>query len=632
MSDNNTALSREEREGFEQHLRACPACAAEYEEDKQLTPLLKQYWSIKKAHEGHSISGERYRPMTIEESWEDLKRRCPSLAEACRRDERKRKLRRFVWRIGSIAAAACIVIAIGVSWFMHKGDSGQSQPSIAVNAGSPAVFAELVTPEGRKPLALNQPITTGDQPQEILLGGKHRVVMNRNTKATFTLEPRRTEGPYAGKIPYEIQLAQGELYVEVEPGNPFTVKTANARLDITGTEFNVETDGDKTELTLLKGSIRFSALDHPQEPVSVTTGYASIVTGRRAPTAPTPADAVAAVAWARDEVLHNAIASMKGEIDPDIQALSAMCMGALRHSSLSDLDKLDYEKWRDERRQNRLALTALAALPKDKAVNADWIEILMISGDIWQFHYDPKLPSQPFIKLQPAAIARLARHYSLDEKEILKALSLPESALATMPVQDGVPGQRYAQALRRWHDAILAAETQNNPKASDSLKSFSFNASMYLSETRIAAYLWVKNHPEEARQLLIDREYLAMLPTPPTTAGDGKSDVNAWLKQLRNEATAARNCFPATLEWLTVPTTTGCAFQATEQQRWLAALVAELTPSPNQREGKEYDPGGQTISRKRQQGSTPCRHWDADGCDPVVCLAGVAHSNEGCFR
>ena len=577
MSNDDPTISREEREGFEQHIRACQSCAAEYEEDKQLTALLKQYWPIKKTHECLCACGRPYRPMTVEEGWEDLKRRCPSLAEACRRDDRKKNLRRVIWRIGSMGAAACIVMAVGVWFMMHRDDTGHSQPPIAANNGLPTAFAELVTSQGRKPLGLNQPIATGAQPQEIWLSDMHRVVMNSHTKATFTLESRRPEGPYAGKVPYQIQLAQGELFVEVEPGNPFTVKTANARLDITGTKFDVLTDGEKTDLTLLKGSVRFSTLDHPHEAVSVTAGHVSTIVDRLAPTAPSPKNALATTAWAREAVLQNVLASDQNEYADDISA-SIRREEMWRQPSLPDVDTLDYEKWRDEHRHSRLALTALAALPKDKAVSADWIEVLMVSGNIWQFHYDPRLPGQPLTRPQPRAITRLARHYGIDEKGILKALGLglSDSAFtATMSVRDGALGQQYAAALRRWHDAILVADTQSNPKAKDGVKTFTFDASQYLGDTRIAAYLWVKNHPEEARQFLADKEYLAMLPTPPAMARDGATDVDIWLKQLREEATAARNCFPAVIEWLTAPLP-GCA-QSSGQRRWLADLVAELT-------------------------------------------------------
>jgi len=488
-------------------------------------------------------------------------------------------LRRVVWRIGSLAAAACILFAIGVGWvMMHKGDSGQSQPGIAANADSPAVFAELVTPEGRKPLALNQLVTSSDQPQEILLGGMHRVVMNRHTRATFSVEPRRTEGPHAGKIPYEIQLAQGELYVEVVPGNPFTVKTSNARLDITGTKFDVVADGDKTELTLLKGSVRFSALDHPQEAVSVTAGHASTITERRTPSAPSPVDALATTTWARNAALNNAIALADGQADVELVSLSMMREDFWRQADLPDVDTLDYETWRDAYKQCQSILASLTTATTNQAINADWIEVLMISGDIWQFHYDPKLQAdQPLTKIEPAAITRLDRYYSLDEEKILEALGLPESILTTTPSVQGVtPGQRYALALRRWHDAVMAV-APHRPEIKDDPKLFSLYASQYLAETRTAAYLWAKKNPEKARQLLADSAYVTLLPIPPAFAINGAPDVKEWFKQLRDEANAARSLALAAMEWLLVPP--GCALQTTEQQRGLAELVAQLRPN-----------------------------------------------------
>ncbi len=396
MSDDDPDLSLEERESFEQHPLICLSCAAEHEEGEQLTVMLRRYWSAKKAREA-VVPDKAYRPMTVEESWEDIKRRCPSLAEACRRDERKQQLRKVVWRIGKMAAAACILIAIGVGLvLMQEGDSGQYRPGIAANGsgGPPVALAELVTPEGRKPLALDQPITTTDQPQEILLGGMHRVVMNRNTKATVAFEPRCTEGRYVGKIPYAIQLAQGELYVEVVPGNPFTVKTANARLDITGTKFDVVADGNETEVTLLKGSIRFSALNHPQEPVSVTVGHTSTVAGLLdVPSAPSPVDARVTTAWARDAALNNAIALADGQANADLSSLSMMSENFWRQADLPDVDTLDYETWRDTHKQPRSILASLTTKRMNRAINADWIEVLMISGDIWQFHFDPQLPA-----------------------------------------------------------------------------------------------------------------------------------------------------------------------------------------------------------------------------------------------
>ena len=598
--NDDPTLSPDERGGFERHVMVCHSCAAEYEQEKQLEVLLEAYWAFSPSNQGQLRSAGQdldrkdslctsespSEPLPVAAGLERPTRSGPSLVEARRGGKHKPTLVRAAWQVGVLAAAACILIAIGISWvMMHKRNTSQRTPIAAGTVGSPAGFAELVTADGREPLTLNRPVTTAARPQEILLGGMHRVVMNRHTRATFTLQPKRTEGPRAGKTPYEIQLAQGELYVEVVPGNPFTVKTTNARLDITGTKFDVLTDGDKTELALLKGSVRFSALDHPQEPVSVTAGHASTITGRRAPTAPSPVDALATTAWARDAALNNAIALADEQAGVDLSMISE---DFWRQADLPDVDTLNYETWRDAHKQPRSILASLATERMKQAINADWIELLMVSGDIWQFHYDPRLPAdQPLAKIEAAAITRLARYYGLDEKKILEALGQPESILTTTPpVQNGAPGQRYALALRRWHDAIWAVPP-DKPETKDDPRLFSLYASQYLAETRTAAYLWAKSHPEEARQLLADREYLTMLPTLPAVAGDGAPDMNVWLKQLHDQANAARSCVSAAMEWLLVPPGTGCALQATEQQRRLAALVAELAPPPDQQEGMQ---------------------------------------------
>jgi len=477
-------------------------------------------------------------------------------------------------------------MAIGIGWIVLGSGKPARPGDMAVNPIQPdGAFAEFVTPQGRTPLALGKPVKTDDVLREILLGGMHRVVMNRHTEATFSAGPRRTAGRLAGKVPYEIQLARGELYVEVVPGNPFTVLTANARLDITGTKFDVLAEGEKTKLALLKGSVRFSTLDRPQEPVSVTAGHASRIVGQHLPAPPAPADALATTAWARDTAFSNAVALADRQANADLSSLSKISEYSWPQGEPPDVDTLDYQTWLDAHRQAGFAMALPAVGRMTRAIGADWIELLMISGDIWQFHYEPKLPpSRQFIKLSPADIARLARHYGLDEAKLRQTLGLPDSTAATPPDQAAAPGPQYAGALRCWHDAVMTA-APDKPKANDDLKLFSLYAGQYLAETRTAAYLWAKAHPDQACQLLADSEYRAMLPTATATGAAGAADVNAWLKLLRDEANAARHCVPAAMEWLLVPPGTGCAYQATERQRRLAALAAELTP-PDQQGGE----------------------------------------------
>lgn len=581
-------LTRRQRESVADHIAHCERCANMYE---ALCDANAELWD-QAAKAAGVPRRELHFTRSPEEALTDLWRRIDEDQSSQRRQRRWA----MVSRISGIAAAACILIAIGVGWItLRNGNPSQPISGIAANSnGSSKGFVELVTGQGRKPLAMNQSVTTDGQPQEVLLGGIHRVVMNRNTKATFTAVSTSAarEGSCAqdaldSKIPYEIQLARGELYVEVVPGHPFTVRTDNAQLDITGTKFNVLAEGDKTELTLLKGSVRFSqpvagnAASATNSFVDVTTGHTSTITGRSAPIEPRETDAMTATAWARDLTLTNAIASAQSKAGLDL--LESIRKDGQQPKSL-DLDSIDYVKWRDDHRdwfaiEFPWIFKIQKVLKDQHGINADYIELLMISGDIWQFNYDPKLPAgQSLTKIEPAAITRLARYYGLDEREMLKTIGLPDLALtATTPVQNGTPGQLYAEGLCRWHDAIMTApNTRDNPKANDGLKLFSLYASQYLAETRTAAYLWAKNHPEKVRQLLADKEYLAILPTPLAMTNNSAPDVNAWLEQIHDQANTARSCVPAAMEWLLAPQEARCQPLSLQKQRTLTGHVARL--------------------------------------------------------
>src|SRR5690606_24698375 len=130
---------------------------------------------------------------------------------------------------------------------------------------------------------------------ELRLGDRHRVTLNRGTEAVISAS---RESDIDADPVWRVDLRRGELFAEVESPARFSVTTPNALSEITGTAFNVRTDGRETELTLLEGSIRFSAPGSAgSKPVKVTAGFASRVVGSAAPTTPRRVDAVAATAW-----------------------------------------------------------------------------------------------------------------------------------------------------------------------------------------------------------------------------------------------------------------------------------------------------------------------------------------------
>jgi len=248
-------MTRRQRKSLGEHVDQCERCGDEY---VALCDANAALWN--EAAEILSLPKlEPQTPRSPEASLADLWRRI----DADEAQQRRRQHRASLLRIGSVAAA-CILIAIAAS-FLIRGNRNTDRPVSGGTADIKQVeapFAEMVMEQIRKPLTLNQPITTDARPQEILLGGMHRVVMNRNTTAAFTAVRTQTQttAPQSDGIVYEVRLTKGELYVEVVPGHPFTVTTNNARLDITGTKFDVISDTDRTELVVLEGSVRFSPL------------------------------------------------------------------------------------------------------------------------------------------------------------------------------------------------------------------------------------------------------------------------------------------------------------------------------------------------------------------------------------
>jgi len=534
-------MTRRQRKLVVDHIAVCEHCADLYE---ALCDANTALW--KEAAEALGLPKlEPREPHSPEVALADLWRRI----DADEVQQRRRQYRASLLRIGSVAAAACIIIAVGIGR-LTLSDAAPSRSTVATAPNpdeTPDAVPELVTNHGAKPLPLGEPVATVDRPQEILLGGMHRVVMNRNTEAIFSAPTALSQSSSREqeKTHYVIQLAHGELCVEVIPSHPFTVTTRNARLDITGTRFNVLADGDKTELTLLKGSVRFSPLGRPKQAVSVKAGYACTITKRLPPSLPAPVDPLAITAWAREDVLDPVA---MGNPHEDV---TEPVIGIEEHTRLPDspdVETLAYAAWRDAHQELRLAFSSLARQP----ANTDWIDVLMISGDIWQFHYDRTL---------------------LADQAITK-IELPPHTQAL--------GLLYAEALRRWHDAVTSAGSQE-PEDNAGLKIFSLRATHYLADTRTAAYLWVKTHPQEARHLLADNSYLRMLPVQPENA-----NVNDWISQLREQATAARRSVSAATDWLLAHTEAVCAPEPSEHQSKLAEGITKLMPpSPDQPEGQD---------------------------------------------
>jgi len=136
-------------------------------------------------------------------------------------------------------------------------------------------------------------------------------------------------------------------------------------------------------------------------------------------------------------------------------------------------------------------------LNEEHDIEADYIDLLMTSGDIWQFNY-PRPLGKPIPVCTSAAIKRLTTHYEviLEQFENFADTNLPSAK----------PSGVYQASLANWQTAIVNAG-QNTSDLSNELLLFNLRAGQYLSSTRTAAYLWVKENPGEAEGLISDQNY-----------------------------------------------------------------------------------------------------------------------------
>ena len=595
-----------EREALESHLNRCAHCRARYEEDKELVALVRSHWAAgseggvtpfqadrSQASRPKAAARRRLRPMTAREGWEDLKRRCPDLAEACRRREPKDGRRRLFWRIGASAAAAC-VIAAGISWLAAQGGdtvrpSGRDAAATRIQDRTPKnALVELITPSGRQRVPLGNAVRSLARPQELLLGGIHRVVMNADATASFEAAcagPPAQSGADEGQVAYEVRLTKGEVYVEIVPGHSFTVRTPNALMTVAGTKFDVLASPGRTELTVVEGSVRFNHVRVCDQEVTVTAGFASRVAGRSVPSVPRKVDAQAAAAWARRLMLTNRASYFALETD----LLESIESGLLQPSP-PDLDSVDYRAWLKSHRgwfakEFPWIFRMQAALKGHDDVEADYLDLLMISGDIWQFHY-PRPVNQRIALFDASAVSRVAQHYRADGTVLLRAAcadradsqQLASDAASSAKKHAGQPGAGYEAAMRNWGEALQAAADTGHVQ--NDLLLFALRASSYLANTRAAAYLWVKAHPQKAQALLKDKDYASRYLAP--VGFRGPMGPAAWTDSLGGQVAGTGKAARAAQQLLMAArpgdssSGEGEATPAlTELSRWVSALVSD---------------------------------------------------------
>jgi len=467
---NMTGIADGEKEAFNTHILICSACAEEYEETKELMSLVKAHWGPISSETRKLLEKAAYeieeklpqtRRMTVEEGWQDLLRRCPDLAE---NTKRPKSLRLFI-HIG--AAAACFIIGI-LAWIVFSKPQTVPQTSFpqqvaAIPASS--VKIELVKPAGNIAISDNK-IITDNELKTLLINGKHKMALNAGTNVS--IEPL-TINSNLGCL---VKLNSGEIYTHVEhDGNPFIVQTPNGKAIITGTTFDIKAEDNKTTLIVSEGCVQ---LQSEEDEVSVGAGQLSQIVDDSAPALPLKCDVSSLTAWATGQKSDSMLAKAKTDNDISWQPP----LSTLRPEPI-ELDKTDYKYWVEEKREwfsrNFPWIFELKDALAKEGIEADYPELLIQTGDVWQFMCLDKsgMPAK-FSIADFESLLKTSAYYSFDKEWLLE--KVPSAKIVHIKsLFSEIPTGLTAFEL--WLKYTNGAEVAPSPY-------YSADACKYLAETR----------------------------------------------------------------------------------------------------------------------------------------------------
>jgi ferric-dicitrate binding protein FerR (iron transport regulator) len=493
---------------LEAHLRSCRACSEEYEGNKRTVGFIEDH-KAEFAAALESLEDKANQQQELERSWRCIEAKIDKL-EAAEKREKRARVRRILVKVS--AAAACLVIGVLI-WHALPDSIAPDEP-LAHNASSDPsslLKIELISRTGNAEVAAGQQISTSaEQLRTLTINGRHRLVLNGET--SVSIEPL-SENNRPGCI---VKLASGQIYANVEhDGWPFVVATAHGRAVITGTTFDVKSTQSGTTLVVAEGSVRFES---EKGAVEVDRGQISEILANSTPTKPRSCDAAKLTAWATGHDLKKALA----KIEPYSNDHNLNDLWLTANSGPIELENIDYDQWIEEKspwfeREFPWIFQLQVAL-KAEGIEAEYPQLLIASGDIWQFAYPAATPQQiPFPYLD--SILKMASNHGLDKNWIMENIPAAEAAAAN-PSQGQSTG---IVAFEQWMACIEKMQKSSNTPDSQTVL-YSLHAGVYLANTRTLAWLCLTNNKIDISPT--DRaEILTALHTEVETANELSSRV-----------------------------------------------------------------------------------------------------------
>ncbi|MHC4645566.1 MAG: FecR domain-containing protein [Planctomycetota bacterium] len=422
-------------------------------------------------------AGQPYKPtMGVKEGWKEVCRRCPDLVD----NTEKPNGLPLILRTGAVAA--CLAIGL-LTWMVFCDQSTphtHSQHSTTkqlASALTPSVKVELVRQSGNVAIPTGKKTVTGRALKTLLINAKHQMMMNADT--SLCIEPLLANA----QLGCLVKLDAGEIYAHVEYyGNPFIVETANGKAVITGTTFSVKAEGNSTTLVVAEGTVRYES---EKGIVRVAAGQKSVIVGQSAPSIPLSCNTAELAAWVTGYKAGPALTQPESNSDtfePPWPSRAAIV-----------LENIDYDYWLREKRHwfstHFPWIFRLQSALAEEGVEVGYPELLIKTGDVWQFAYIRAIPDR-FSVLSLDSLLTTVSGYGFDKQWLL------ENVFAAKYVPDNLElPKNPLTGLKAFEEWKLCLENAGNTSMELDCDTWwrSLHASTYLAETRALIWFFVRD-------------------------------------------------------------------------------------------------------------------------------------------
>lgn len=452
------------------HLSACRTCEQEYETAKRTVAFIQEH----KLEFAEALQTTEDKHDAIVNSWQAIEAKIDIIETTA---NNQNQLYRLISKVSVVAA--CFIICLSL-WLILSNPGAPPQQTAATT--TPSLKIEELSQNRNLAISAATVIRTAHTDlKTLIINDRHRIVLNSNT--TLSIRPLAKDS-HVGCL---VNLTLGEIFVHVEhDGNPFAVATPHGKVIVTGTTFDVKVTDDTTTLTISEGTVR---LESEKGAANVKAGHKSEIRTNSAPAEPIVCNTTELTAWATHDKPKTALTKIELPSDPH----SLDSLGLAVNSGPPNLETIHYADWVEEKqdwfKQEFPWIFQLQSAFEKEAIKINFPEILIESGDIWQFVY-PERSEKSVPVLKPDSLMKVARQYGFNEQWLFDAVPAAKFVADSSPLAKDHFTE--LEAFKRWIGHFEQTKDCSRPIDHSTLIS-SLHTAIYLANTRTLAWLCIDN-------------------------------------------------------------------------------------------------------------------------------------------